>query len=304
MATILITGGTGLVGQVLTTLLLSEGYEVRYLSRSAKPVGAFPQVGVYAWDIEAQTIDMAALDGVEAVVHLAGAGVADKSWTAARKTEILTSRTESTRLLATALARLPAPPKVLVSASAIGYYGLDTGAALQTEDSPAGQDFLADVTGAWEDALVPITNMGIRTVKLRIGIVLSTQGGALPKLIAPIKLGVGAALGSGQQYMSWIHIEDLVRMFLYCIQNSHTKGVYNAVAPNPVTNVALTREAAKVLKRPLILPPVPAFALRLVLGEMAQMVLGGNKVSATRIVEAGFRFRFEQLLPALEDLLG
>ncbi|MEQ8925601.1 MAG: TIGR01777 family oxidoreductase [Fulvivirga sp.] len=299
--TILITGGTGLVGSRLTELLKEKNYKVRYLSRAA---GSKNGVQAYAWDAENQTIDKSAFEGVNAIIHLAGAGVADKKWTAARKKEILESRTRSTQLLNDTLKSINHEVKSFVSASAIGYYGWDTGGVWVKEGSRFGDDFLATVTKAWEEKVDQITELGIRTAKLRIGIVFSEKGGALYEIAKPIKFGVGAPLGSGNQYMSWIHIDDLCNMFIHAVENDSVNDVYNAVGPNPETNKVITKETAKVLNRPCFLPNVPAFVLKLMLGKRAAMILGGSRVSCEKIQATGFKFSYPTLPEALKDLLS
>ncbi len=300
--TILITGGTGLIGSELTKQLLAKGHTVRYLSRNP---GKTDQIEAFKWDIKNNEIDDAAFQGVDTIVHLAGAGIADKKWTKERKKVILESRTKSTELLSSKLKSLTHEVRSFVSASAIGYYGYDTGGVLKKEDSRFGDDFLATVTKEWEASVDELSknNPGLRVAKLRIGIVLSEKGGALAELAKPIKYLVGAPLGSGQQYMSWIHIEDLAGMFVHAIENNDLKGVYNAVAPNPVTNKEVTKAAAKAMGKPLFLPNVPGFVLKLVLGEMASMVLGGSKVSSEKIEASGYNYKFKQLQPAIDDLL-
>jgi uncharacterized protein (TIGR01777 family) len=298
---VLISGGTGLVGKALQKHLQAEGYEVALLSRQ-RGLGAATKH--YVWDIQQQYIEPAALADTDYIIHLAGAGIADQRWTEARKKEILESRTLSSRLLFQTLQKTGHSLKAFVSASAIGFYGADTGEQKLSEESPRGQDFLADVTAAWEQEVQPIANLGIRTAMLRIGVVLAKDGGALPKLVQPIRLGAGAALGSGQQWMSWIHIQDLCRMFSFALENTQIQGPYNAVAPTPLRNEALTKLAAKVLKKPLFLPAVPAFALKLAFGEMATVVLGGNHVSAAKMAQAGFTWRYAEGEEALRDLLG
>lgn len=300
MKTILITGGTGLVGSRLSQLLLAKNYQVRFLSRNKQQI---PNIEVFEWDIKEGYIDPAAFEGVESIVHLAGAGVADKAWSEARKKVILESRTQSTSLLNKYLKDLTPKPKSFISASAIGLYGLDTGETLLKENAPAGSDFLANVTRAWEDEVEQITQIGLRTAKLRIGIVLSEKGGALEKIAQPIRFGLGAALGSGKQYLSWIHIDDLCRMFIHAIENEEVKGAYNAVASKPVDNALFSKITAKVLNRPFFLPNVPRFVLKTMLGEMANIVLGGNKVSNEKIKASNFEFKFDELEPALRDLL-
>ena len=297
---VLVTGGTGLVGTRLTSLLIEKGYQVRYLSRNPSKVS---EVESFSWDIDRQTIDEKALDGVDYIIHLAGAGVADKKWTTQRKKEILQSRTKSTEVLRSALANKDHQVKAFISASAVGYYGWDTGGVWKKEDSRFGDDFLATVTKSWEAEVDQVEKLGIRVAMLRIGIVLSDKGGALKELTKPIKWGAGAALGKGDQYMSWIHLDDLCKMFIHALENDTIQGIYNAVAPNPVTNKKLSKLSAKVLGKPFFLPNVPGFVLKLALGEMASMVLGGNRVSSEKIQNDGFTFTYPEVEPALNDLL-
>jgi uncharacterized protein (TIGR01777 family) len=297
---ILITGGTGLVGTVVTELALQTGYQVSFLSRSTKSI---PQVKVFQWDIAQKKIDIQAIEQADYIIHLAGAGVADKRWSDAYKQEILDSRIISTQLLQEAISKSIKKPKAIVAASAVGIYGFDTGDTLMQEDSRQGEGFLAEVTKKWEEELLKFENLGIRTVIMRIGIVLSTKGGALQKMMQPVQFFAGSALGSGKQYMSWIHIRDLARMFLFAIENEQIQGVYNAVGNTPVTNETLTKAIAKIMNKPLFLPNVPEFVLRLMLGEMASMVIGGNRVSNEKIVKAGFQYEFETLEEALKNLI-
>jgi hypothetical protein len=212
------------------------------------------------------------------------------------------SRVNSTRLLYKYLSGLTNKPEVFISASAVGIYGFDTKDNLMDEDSPAGSDFLSEVVKAWENEVDKIADLGIRVVKLRIGIVLAKDGGAYPKIAAPIKFGVGAALGSGDQFMSWIHIDDLCKMFLHAIGSINMKGSFNAVASNPVTNREFTKVVAEELGRPLFLPNVPSFVLKLALGEMSNIVLGGNKVSNQKILNAGFNFQHDKLNTAIQEI--
>lgn len=300
MKHILITGGTGLVGKKLTELLLSKGYSVAYLSRKKKPV---PSVKVYEWNIYEKTIEKEAITEAEAIIHLAGAGIADKSWTESYKKEIVDSRVLSTQLLCETLKHNQHSVKSFISASAVGIYGFDTGEQWLDENSPHGTDFLADVTEKWEAEVQKVADLGIRTVILRIGIVLAKEGGALPKLLQPIRWGLGAALGSGRQYMSWIHIKDLAQMFIFALENEHLKGVFNAVGNKPCTNAELTQAAARTIDKPLFLPNIPSFALKLMVGEMSRMILGGNRVSNEKILKAGFQYHFPTLQEALQDLL-
>ncbi|GMQ25569.1 TIGR01777 family oxidoreductase [Algoriphagus sp. oki45] len=290
---ILITGGSGLVGQQITRLLEKKGYQVAWLSRSAQGQKNF------LWDVEKGKIDPEALEWADAVIHLAGAGVAEKRWTPERKKLILESRTQSTKLLYSAIEKAVNKPSTFISASAVGYYGFNTGTKLVDENSPAGDDFLAQVVIAWENEAKKMEALHLRTVLLRIGIVLDADGGALGEMLKP---PVAAPLGSGDQWMSWIHIEDLARMFVFALEKTTLQGVYNAVGPNPATNQQLTQEAASAKGKPYLGIGVPGFALKLVLGEMAAMVLGGNRVSSQKIQKAGFQFEFFELSAALRDI--
>ncbi|HEV7347976.1 TIGR01777 family oxidoreductase [Telluribacter sp.] len=298
--TVLITGGTGLIGRRLTELLLERGYRVAYLSRGP---ASYPNVKVFQWDISKGYVDKQALDNMDYLIHLAGAGIADGRWTEDRKKIILSSRTESIQLLARKMAEQGVKPKVFVSSSAIGYYGADTGDVQQTETSPPGNDFMAEVTVKWEAAADAVKALGVRTVKIRTGVVLSGEGGALPQIAAPARWAVGAPLGSGKQWVSWIHVDDICRMYLEALEHPDWEGVYNGVAPSPVTNEQLTRQICDVLGKPQWAPHVPAFALRLVFGEMAAVVLGSSYVKNERIRHSAFRYLYPGLQAALVDLL-
>ncbi|HEY5691724.1 MAG TPA: TIGR01777 family oxidoreductase [Cyclobacteriaceae bacterium] len=296
---ILITGASGLLGTRLTELLLQKVYQVSHLSRS-KSEGPIP---TFTWNVAEQEIESEALDQKDAIIHLAGAGIADKRWTVKRKKEILDSRVKSTELLFEALKREKHQVKTFVSASAIGIYGFAGSEIVFDEDSEPADDFLAAVVKEWETAVDKIESLGIRVVKIRIGILLSEQGGALKEMMQPIKWGVGSPLGSGKQFLSWIHIDDVCQMFMKAIEDELMHGGYNAVGPNPATNKELTIALAKVLKKPLLLPNVPSFILKIVLGEMADLVLKGSKVSSDKIQKAGHKFLFPKLEEALRDLL-
>ena len=291
MKNILITGGSGLVGRRITLLLESKGYTVAWLSRKPQ------QQTYFLWDVEKKELDPQALEWADAVVHLAGEGVAEKRWTADRKKRILESRTQSTQLLYTAIQQAEKKPNTFISASAVGYYGFNTGTNLMEETSPSGDDFLAEVVLAWEKEVKKIEQLSVRCILLRVGIVLDANGGALGEMLKP---PVAAPLGSGDQWMSWIHIEDLARMFVFALEKTTLQGIYNAVGPHPATNQKLTKEAAAAKGKPYIGLGVPGFALKLVLGEMAAMVLGGNRVSSQKIQKAGFEFEFPELKKALK----
>lgn len=295
---VLITGASGLIGTRLTEVLLQKGCRVSHLGRSPHP-GLVP---CFRWDPEDGYLDEAALDGPDTIVHLAGSGIAEKRWSEARKLEILNSRVKAAALLADALKRRPHTIKTIVAASAIGYYGdVRPEKVLKEEDAP-GTDFLSSVVVRWEEETKKLQLPGIRLVTIRIGIVLSDKGGALREMMAPIRRGVGAPLGTGKQIMSWIHIDDLCELVTWAVNNSSTTGTFNGVAPHPVTNRVFTYELARVVNRRIWLPAVPAFALRLVLGEMADLVLNGAFVSSAKAVKQGFRFRYETLPDALNGL--
>ena len=295
---VLITGGTGLIGKRLTQLLLDKGYEVALLSRKKADI---PSVQVFEWDIQKNYIEEGALDNLHFLVHFAGTNVAEGRWTEERKKSILESRTESIRLIARKLAEKQIKPAAFVSASGISYYGQDTGDLRNTE----GNDFLAHVSIEWEKAADEIAALNVRTVKLRTGIVISKHGGAIPKMALPARFGVGAPLGSGKQWISWIHLDDMCRMYIEALENESWQGAYNAVASPPVTNEGLTNAICKVLHRPQWFPNVPAFALKMVFGEMSAVVLGGNYVINERMErETGFQYRYGELEAALKAELG
>lgn len=298
---VLITGGTGLVGKVLSKKLLDKGYQVSFLSRSQKEI---PNIKVYQWNIEQGAIEEEAVLEADYIVHLAGAGVADKNWTEKRKKLIIESRTKSADLIQQVLENNEHKPQAFISASGISIYGDDKGEIVLDENSPSESSFLAEVVKVWEKSADQFSDLEMRVVKLRIGIVLSPEGGALPKIVKPIRYGFGASLGSGRQYVSWIHVDDLAEMFIQAIENQNMIGVYNAVAPNPVSNQELTKKSAKVLKKGMFLPNVPSFMLKLMMGEMANIVLGGLNISGQKILDTGFQFQYTEIEKALEDLLN
>jgi len=297
---ILITGGTGLVGTRLSERLLAKGYQVSFLSRTADN----GKIKKYRWDTKNGYIEEEAIANSDYIIHLAGAGVFDKRWTPEYKKEILDSRIDSTLLLSKKIKSIPNSIKGIISASAIGIYGFDTGENWQTETSPIGEGFLAEITKKWEESIEKIAETGKRTVAFRIGIVLSNKGGALEELAKPIKFFVGAPIGKGSQYISWIHLDDLCDMFVYAIENEKLSGVFNCVAPEPITNKLFTIEIAKTIKRPLWLPNIPAFIMKIIVGsEQASIILGGNRVSAQKIINTGFKFNYSTLSSALVNLL-
>ena len=297
---ILLTGGSGLIGGNLTKLLLAKGYEISHLSRTQ---GKDLRVKTYLWDVHKGEIDEACIDGVDTIIHLAGAGVADKRWTNKRKQELVESRTKSIRLIYELLRKKEHKITSVISASATGYYG-DRGDVLLTEDSKPSDDFLAECCIAWEQAVDEGEDLGLRIVKFRTGVVLNKKGGALPQLATPVKWYVGSPLGDGKQWIPWIHWHDVEKLYLYAIMHNKLTGTFNMAAPTPVTNEEMTRAVAKQLSKPLWAPKVPAFALNLLLGEMSMIVLGSTKVSSQKIEENGFKFEYPKLEGALKEIYG
>lgn len=294
---VIISGASGLVGTELVSFLTERGHSIQRLVRLESTAS-----GEISWNPESGTIDKKALEGADAIVHLAGESIAEGKWTPEKKKRILDSRIQGTTLLAKALATLKTPPKVLISASAIGYYG-DRGEEILREDSRPGVGFLPQICEAWEAAAAPAGEKGIRVVHPRIGIVLSARGGALAKMLPPFKLGVGGKLGSGQQFMSWIAIDDLIGVIDYALTNETVNGAINAVAPNPVTNLEFTRALGNVLKRPTIFP-VPAIVIRTIFGEMADaLLLSSTRVHPAKLIGASYAFRYPELEGALHRVL-
>lgn len=299
MGHILIAGGTGLVGSRLSEMLREKGYEVALLSRKSSSDG----IRTFQWDPSRGFIDPASVGGARAVINLAGAGIADSWWTAARKKLIIESRTESTALLRKTLATTANQTEVYLSASAIGFYG-HAGDKWLEETAPAGKGFLAESTQAWENAFHSVESLNIRAAAFRIGIVLSPEGGALEKMLLPFKARIGAYFGDGRQWYSWIHIDDVCRMFIHALENPDVRGIYNAVAPNPVINKEFVETIGKALGGPNLLAPTPAFLLRTGMGEMADVILNSNRVSSAKIESTGFTFQYPELLPALQQLVS
>ncbi|MBC7508158.1 MAG: TIGR01777 family protein [Ferruginibacter sp.] len=306
MQTVLITGGTGLIGKAITTLLTNKGYHVILLTRKApKEKSDAPNIDFALWDIKKRTIDISALQKADHVIHLAGAGVVDKKWTAAYKKEILESRTESSKLLITTLKNNSNKVKTIVSASAIGWYGEDAvkDGKVFVETDAAATGFLGETCRLWEQSISQFEAPGKRLVKLRTGIVLSNNGGALAAFKKPIIFGVAGILGNGKQVVSWIHIDDLCRMYIVAIENDLLSGVYNAVAPEPVTNKTLTIELANTMKGKFYIPlHVPVFILKIMLGERSLEVLRSTTVSCTKIQQTGFIFLYPTIKTALKQL--
>lgn len=296
---VLITGASGLVGTHLTKMLVDRGHEVVHLGRERRS-GAIKS---FTWNVDQYIIEPGAFDGVNAIIHLAGAGVADKPWTEKRKAEILTSRTRSTRLLYDELKKGSHKIDCFISASGIAYYGFEDAIVPYSEDDPHGEDYLADVTVKWEAEVDKISELA-RVCKIRTGIALTNKGGALPMIMQPIKLFVGSPLGSGKQAMNWIHIDDLCGIYIRALEDESFKGAYNAVAPNPVNNKEFTKAIARAIHKPLWLPAVPSFVMKILLGDMAYIVLKGGAISSKKVQREGYEFKFKELDEALRDLLG
>ena len=287
---IAVTGSTGLVGSALVPLLTRAGHDVISLARPSQ------------WDPEKGTVDQRAIDGIDALIHLAGENIAAGRWTAAQKARIRDSRVKGTKLIAEAIAKMQKLPQVMISASAIGYYG-DRGSEILREDSSPGKGFLPDVCRQWEAATDPATRKGIRVVHLRTGVVLSKNGGALQKMLFPFKAGIGGKVGSGRQYWSWISNDDVCASIIHCMQANGLHGPVNVVSPAPVTNLEFTKALGRVLHRPTIFP-LPAFAARLVLGEMADaLLLASTRVEPTKLLGSRFVFQHKDLEATLANLL-
>lgn len=299
MSTILITGGSGMIGTALTNTLREEGHSVRHLSRTA---GVHDGVKAYAWNIERGTMDERALEGVEHVVHLAGAGIADKRWTDARVKLLIDSRCASARLLLERVQSNGTGIKSFVSAAGINYYGAVTSDHIYSETDPPGTDTIARISIAWEEAVDEWASY-CRVVKLRTPIVLSPTGGALEKLTAPVRWGLGSPLGSGEQWVPWVHINDLVRIYHQAIIQEAMIGAYNVNTGIDVTNADLMRTIAQVLGKAYFLPRVPSFLLKVILGELSSVLLEGSRASNTRLGQTNFVFEFPELKVALIDLL-
>ena len=305
MPTVLITGGTGMIGESLAKTLVERGYKVIILTRAINGKQPTENTRYAYWDLKTRHMDLAALQQADYIIHLAGTGVVDKKWTEAYKKEIRDSRTGSSRIILDALKNNPNKVKAIVSMSAIGWYGADTDPAKPfEEDSPADSSFLGETCRLWEQSMEPALVLGIRLVKLRTGIVLSKQGGALAEFKKPLRFGMAAILGSGKQIVSWIHIEDLCRMFIYAMENENLQGSFNAVATEPVSNKTLILTLAKIMNSIFYIPlNVPTIILKIMMGERSIEVLKSTTVSCRKIMDAGFTFSFPNIRSALMDLV-
>lgn len=299
MKTIVISGGTGLLGMRLSYLLKELGYEVRHLSRSENLNAVYP---AYAWDLKKQYVNPLALQGADAVIHLAGANLADGRWTTARKKELIDSRVESTKLLAAAIEKQAVKPSVFVACSAVGFYG-SQGNKILTENSPKGGDFMSDICEKWEQSSQLVRQQGIRTPIIRVGVVLSTKGGALYEFKKTYPFRIGAYFGFGQQYYAWVHIDDICKIFIRAIEDASMTGIYNGAAPTPVTTKELAQALSKAYHQKTLLLPVPTPALRLAMGEMADIVLNSTRAIPKALQDSGFQFEHSELVGAMEDLI-
>ena len=298
---VLITGGSGLIGRYLTSLLLSEGYKVSHLSRKSNQFG---RVRVFRWDPEKGILDPNVFEGIDYIIHLAGANIGEKRWTKARKKEIISSRVDSAKLLLKVVRDNTIDLKGFISASAIGYYGSLTSEHIYTEEDPPAADFLGNTCREWEEEADRFNETAVRTVKIRTAVVLEKSDSAMAKLLKPAKLGIFPVLGSGKQYMPWIHIEDLVNIYLKAIRDENMHGAYNAVAPQHVSQKEFMRNLAAAMNKPFFQLPVPSFFLRLVIGEMADVVLKGSRINSDKINLTMFSYKFGHLETALTDVLG
>lgn len=299
---ILITGATGLVGNDLVSLLLENGASVHYLTTSKNKIRSKPYYQGFYWDPQLGTIDESALIGVDAIIHLAGATVS-KRWTNAYKQEIIESRVLSSNLLFKTLKNNPHQVRQIVSASAIGIYKDSLANSYSEESTETDDGFLGKVVVKWEESVEKFRLLDIKVCKIRTGLVLSEKGGALPQMAKPIKWGIGSAFGSGKQIQSWIHLSDLSAIYYFAVKN-RLAGVYNAVAPNPVSNGMLTKSIAEILHKPLFMPNIPEFLMKMLLGEMHQLLFMSQRVSSRKIVESGYRFKYPDLDGALQSALN
>jgi len=301
MSSVLLSGGSGLVGRHLCIRLQEKGYDVAILSRSKIQNTKIPSI---LWSLESFEIDREAINRFDYIIHLAGANIGAGRWTPKRRLALADSRVKSAQLILDNIDKHNKRLKAFISASAIGYYGAGTTDKIFHEtDAPAG-DFLGQICDQWEIAADKFTSLDVRTVKLRTGIVLSRKGGALSKLLIPVKLGLASAIGTGRQYMPWIHIDDLCTIYIQALENEEMNGAFNAVAPEHITNKAFTRKLARAVNKPFWFPKIPSFLLKLLFGEMSSMLLNGSRISSDKIQAAGYQFRFPQLDIALKDVFS
>ena len=306
MQTVLITGGTGMIGKALTEALIERGFNVIIFTRQSndKPKTKNDKLSFATWDVNKQTLDKEAFAKADYIIHLAGANFADKRWNEKTKNEIVSSRVDSAKLIIESLKTIPNKVKTVISASGISWYGADDRNISKpfSEDDPPADDFMAQTCKQWEAAIEPASFLGKRLIKLRIGPVLSTEGGAYVEFRNPMKFGLAGIIGSGKQILSWVHIDDLVRIILFSMENEQMEGIYNAVSPEPVSNKRLILEIAKNTRKFFILIHAPSFALKIVFGEMINEILKSTTVSSAKLQQAGFIFQYPDLSSAVSQL--
>ncbi len=300
MATVLITGGTGLIGKHLTVKLQEKGYSVLYLSRTTEKSSS---IKTFEWDYKENIIDIDTFNDIDYIIHLAGANIGNKRWTNKRKQLILDSRVKTGQLLFNKIKEQNKQLKAFISASAIGYYGTITSEKIFKETDLPANDFLGKVCSQWEKTADKFKELGIRTVKIRTGVVLTEKGGALSKMAIPVKMGIGSAIGTGKQYLPWIHIDDLCGIYVKAVEDATMNGSFNAVAPEHTTNKDFVKSIASVLNKPFWFPNVPAFLIKLVFGEMSSILLKGSRISSDLIISKGYSFTFPNLKKALINKL-
>jgi len=299
METVLVIGGTGLVGRHLCKRLREIGYKITILSRTSKQENI---TSIYSWNLEKKEIEKEAIETADYIINLTGANISSKRWTSKRKQLIIDSRVKTGELILNKIKEHNKKLKAYIAASAIGYYGTITSQKIFTETDPPANDFLGEVCRQWEQTSDQFVELGIRTVKIRTSIVLSKQGGSLAKMATPIKLGIGSSIGSGKQYLPWIHIDDLCGIYIRAITDEQIEGVFNAVASDHKTNEDFNQTLAYALKKTLWVPKIPAIVLKLIFGEMSEIILKGSRISNQKIKETGYSFLFPNLNSALTDL--
>jgi uncharacterized protein (TIGR01777 family) len=299
MATVLITG-TGLIAAQLAEKLTKKGYNVTFLSRGEDPSSPYK---IYTWDIKKQKIDAEAIANADYIVHLAGSNIAEQRWTKERKKIIVDSRVDSSNLLFSEIKKQKKALKAFITASGVGYYGAVTTDKIFSENDIPATDFLGITCKKWEKSTIAFQKLGIRTVIIRTGIVLAKKDSALDKMLTPIKMGIGSPIGSGKQYMPWIHIDDICNIYIKAIEDINMHGAYNSAASDQKNNEEFLHTIAKVLHKPFWFPSIPSFAIRILFGEMADILLKGSRVSNKKLLQSGFQFQFNDLKKALEDLL-
>ena len=301
MANVLITGGAGLIGSYLSKRLLEKGYEVAILSRTKKIEISIP---TYTWDYNINKIDKEAIDSADFIIHLAGTNIGEKRWTTERKQQILDSRVKSGEFILNKIIERNKKIRAFITASAVGYYGSITSDKIFIEDDNHFNDFIGNICKLWEQSANKFQSIGVRTVKLRTGIVLTKKGGALAKMIIPLKFGIGASLASGKQYLPWIHIDDLCDIYIKAIEDLEMKGTYNAVAPEHLSYKAFIEQLAIVFRKPFLNINIPSFMIKLIYGKMSEILINGSRVSSNKLVKAGYEFKFPSIQSALTDLLA